>query len=77
MSFFFAEAKEEIDFDKGYEFLDKELQKVVREATSSESRVDKLVRVWRKSGKQAWVYIHIDVQSQYDSGFSKRMFTYN
>ena len=28
MSFFFPQAKEEIDFDKGYEFLDKELQKV-------------------------------------------------
>jgi len=77
MSFFFAQANEDIDFDKGYEFLDKELQKVVREATSTEGRVDKLVRVWRQSGQQAWVYIHIDVQSQYDSQFAKRMFTYN
>ena len=77
MTFFFPKAFEEIDFGKGYEFLDKELQKVLREATSTESRVDKLVKVWRKTGEEAWVYIHIDVQSQYETDFAKRMFIYN
>ncbi|MGB0383598.1 MAG: hypothetical protein ACPGWR_02130 [Ardenticatenaceae bacterium] len=77
MTFFFPKAASEIDWSRGYEFLDKELQKVVREATSTEGRVDKLVKVWRKTGQQAWVYIHIDIQSQYETGFGKRMFMYN
>ncbi len=63
MTFFFPKAAQEIDWSKGYEFLDKEFQKVVREASSKQGRVDKLVKVWRKTGEQAWVYIHIDVQS--------------
>ena len=77
MTFFFPKAAQEIDWTKGYEFLDKEFQKVVREASSKQGRVDKLVKVWRKTGEQAWVYIHIDVQSQYEMDFAKRMFIYN
>lgn len=33
--------------------------------------MDKLVRVWLKSGNDIWVVIHIDVQSQTEDDFAK------
>ena len=77
MAFFFPVAHGEIDWGKGYEFLDKELQQIVREAEVGKRLVDKLVKVWTTFGDEIWVLIHIEVQSQYESGFEQRMFTYH
>ncbi len=74
--FFFPEVHADINWSKGYTFLDKELQKVVRQATITERNVDKLVQVYRKSGEETWVLIHVDVQSQHETDFSKRMYVY-
>jgi hypothetical protein len=63
--------------DDPYDFLDKELQQVVRDAEIGIRRVDKLVRVWLKNGNEAWVMIHIEIQGRQDKDFPKRMFVYN
>src|SRR5262249_41727596 len=39
--------------------------------------VDKLVKVWRKSGREVWVLIHVEVQTQRDRTFGRRMLQYN
>ena len=57
--------------------MDKELEKVIRQAAVTEQYVDKLVKVHRKSGDETWVLLHIDVQSQHETEFSTRMFEYN
>jgi len=49
MLFFFPEAHEAIDWTKGYAFLDKELQQVVRDAETGARHVDKLVQVTKKA----------------------------
>lgn len=78
MQFFFPVAYEGIDWQRGYTFLDKELQKVVRDAETKRRQVDKLVQVYEKEGgAEAWVLIHIEVQSQTSQAFSQRMFIYN
>lgn len=77
MAFFFPQIQAEIDWSKGYEFLDKELQKVVRRAKTGRGYVDKLVKVWRKDGREEWLLIHIEVQSQVEEGFTERMYIYN
>lgn len=77
MSFFFPYAYQDIDWTKGYEFLDKELQQVVRDAELGKRLVDKLVKVWRKDGKETWVLIHIEIQGQRKSNFNLRMYVYN
>ena len=46
IAFFFVEAHHEIDWSRGYEFLDKEFQQIVREAEIGKRFVDKLVKVW-------------------------------
>jgi hypothetical protein len=77
MRFFFPNIEEEIDWDRGYEFLDQEFQQVVREAETGKAYTDKLVKVWRRSGTEIWVLVHIEVQSQAQEEFAERMFIYN
>lgn len=77
LSFFFPQAHADIDWSRPYEFLDKELQKVVREANLGRRTVDKLVKVWLINGLEVWVLIHIEVQGQQDETFPKRMYMYN
>lgn len=77
MAFLFPEIHTDIDWTKGYEFLDKELAKVVRQALVTEQHVDKLVKVYRLSGEETWVMLHIDVQSQHETDFEIRMYQYN
>jgi len=77
VAFFFPDAHADIDWSRGYEFLDKELQQVARDAELGRRLVDKLARVWRSGGDEAWVLIHIEVQGQVDAGFARRMYVYN
>ncbi len=77
MHFFFPEIAEDIDWDKGYEFRDKELQQVVRDAEIGKRHADKLVKVWSHDEKPFYVMIHIEVQSDRDSNFARRMYVYN
>jgi hypothetical protein len=77
MALFFPEAHAGIDWSQGYTFLDKELQKVVRDAELGRRLADKLVRVRGQDGQDDWVLVHIEVQGQPESDFAKRMYVYN
>ena len=77
IAFFFPRIYDDVDWSRGHEFLDKELQKIVRDSQTGRKRVDKLVKVWRKNGEEAWIGIHIEVQGQYEQDFARRMFQYN
>lgn len=77
MGFFFPRIEEEIDWERGYEFLDQEFQQVVREAETGKAYTDKLVKVWRLNGTEVWVLVHIEVQSQAQEEFAERMYIYN
>jgi len=77
MAFFFPQAYDDIDWSRGHVFLDKELQQVTPDAALGQRRVDKLVQVWRKGGDEAWVLVHVEVQSQEETGFAERMYVYN
>ncbi|MGH9849875.1 MAG: hypothetical protein ACREBD_08455 [Blastocatellia bacterium] len=77
MSFFFSTAHAAIDWERGLEFLDKELQKITADAAVGKRFVDKLVKVWLKSGEELWVLIHVEVQGTREEGFELRIFVYN
>jgi hypothetical protein len=77
LALFFPHIHADIDWSRGYEFLDKELQKIVPKTGRGRLYVDKLVKVWRKNGREAWVLIHVEVQAQREAGFPKRMYRYN
>ncbi len=77
MEFFFPQAHAQIDWSRGFEFLDKELQKITADAAIGRRFVDKLVKVWLKSGEELWVLIHIEVQGGRETGFESRLFVYH
>ncbi len=77
MAFYFPRAHRQIAWDRGFEFLDKELQKITRDAEQGRRTVDKLVRVHLKRGGELWVMVHIEVQGQRDPAFDKRVFVCN
>jgi len=77
LAFFFPDAHTAIDWAKGHVFLDKELQKVVRDAELGKRLVDKLVKVYTREGVETWVLVHIEVQGQEDADFARRMYVYN
>jgi hypothetical protein len=77
LEFAFPDLHTLIDWSRGYESLDKELQQVLRDAELGKRIADKLFRVWLQDGEEAWVLIHVEVQSQEESGFAERMYVYN
>lgn len=77
MAFFFPEAHGDIDWSHRPEMLDKELQQITPESEQGRRVVDKLVKVWRTNGQDEWVLVHIEVQSQPDTDFARRMYVYN
>jgi hypothetical protein len=77
LQFFFPQVYAEVDFDKGFQFLDKELERIVKKSLLKKRFADKLVKVFLKDGSQKWILIHIEVQGFYDVSFEKRMYIYN
>jgi hypothetical protein len=77
LQFFFPPVHAGVDWSHEPAFLDKELQKIVPDAEAGRGTVDKLVRVWARDGAEKWVFVHIEVQSQNDSDFARRMYVYN
>jgi hypothetical protein len=77
MLFFFPQVHSQIDWSRGFEFLDQELQQVVRDAELGKRLVDKLVKVYRRTGEEIWVLVHIEIQAQEEGKFPERMFVYN
>lgn len=77
LAFFFPEIQAEIDWPRGYEFLDQELQQLMRESEVGKQFVDKLIKVWLNDGNETWLLVHLEIQSQVDTSFAKRMFSYH
>ena len=77
IEFFFPIAAAGINWKQGYTFLGKELQQVVRDAKFGQRFVDKLVQVWQSDGQEKWVLIHLEVQSNEETDFAKRMYVYH
>ncbi len=77
--FFFKEEANIFDLEKGFQFLDKELDQLFpaeNEELSHPRFVDKLVKVFTKEGRDEWFLVHVEIQGYNDPDFAKRMFTY-
>ncbi|HIJ84114.1 MAG: Cytosolic protein [Magnetococcales bacterium] len=76
LAFFLPVAHDGIDWERGFEFLDKELSRITREANIGDRRMDKLVKVWRRDGIELWVLIHIEIQGGRKPNFAEGMYVY-
>ena len=74
--FYFPLVHALIDWSRGYEFLDKELQQLAPESAIGTRTVDKLVKVFWRTGDERWILVHIEVQSQSEGEFPRRMYVY-
>ena len=63
--------------EHSHEFLEKELQQVMRDDEIGDRKADKLVKVWLLDGSETWLLIHLEIQSQYQATFTERMYVYN
>ncbi|XGA79754.1 hypothetical protein OR573_14940 [Halomonas sp. CH40] len=72
----FPPIHEQVDWSKGYSFLDKELQQITPDANSGRRYADKLIKVYANDGSETWVLIHVEVQGEPEDTFAERMYTY-
>ena len=77
LAFFFPQIYKDINFSRGFEFLDKELQKILKRSEVGKKIVDKLVKVYLNDGSEKWLLIHIEVQGYQEKNFSERIYIYN
>ncbi|MEP7340076.1 MAG: hypothetical protein ABI977_20225, partial [Acidobacteriota bacterium] len=77
VAFFFPQAHAQIDWSRGVEFLDKELQKIMADAAIGRRLADKLAKVYLLSGEELWVLVHLEVQGQRQKLFERRMYIYS
>src|SRR5262245_52466335 len=74
---FFPQAYTDIDWTRDYQFLDTELQQIAPENAAGKLTVDKLVHFWLREGSDAWILVHIEIQSQDVVDFAQRMWQYH
>ncbi|MEA5619015.1 transposase [Cronbergia sp. UHCC 0137] len=73
----FPEVYQDINWEKGYETLDTELQELIRDSETGRRLADKLLKVTLRNGENALVLIHIEIQGQEQADFAERMYIYN
>ena len=73
----FPAVEAQIDWSRETVFLDKELQALERDADAGRQYVDKLVRVFQRTGGEAWILVHVEIQSQPDPRLAERMCQYH
>ena len=78
LAFFFPAAFSRIDWTAGFNFLERELRAITRRSERGRHKtVDVLAKVRRLEGGEAWVYAHVEVQSQHDAELPERVFVYH
>ncbi len=77
MQFFFPALADKIDWQAGFEVLDKELQAITTDAIIGKRLVDMLFKVRSIEGQDCVVLLHLDIQGAYEANFAERMYIYN
>ncbi len=77
LKLFFPDVHADIDWERGFEVLDKELQQIAPDAEIGRRYVDKLIKVWLRDGAEQWVLIHVEVQMSQEVNFGWRIYVYN
>jgi hypothetical protein len=62
MEFFYPDLAQFIDWTKGYEFMDKELQALTTDGLIGKKYVDKLVKIYSHTGQAGMVLLHTEIQ---------------
>lgn len=76
--FFFKDAGVVFDFERGFDFMDKELAELFPdlEKKGGNRFVDMLVKTYLKTGAEEYILVHIEIQDGAIKNFPQRMFQY-
>ncbi|MEO6686413.1 MAG: hypothetical protein ABIN24_10620 [Dyadobacter sp.] len=76
--FFFKNADIVFDFERGFDFMDKELAELFPdlEKRGGNRFVDMLVKTYLKTGAEEYILVHIEIQDGAVKNFPQRMFQY-
>lgn len=74
--FFLPAFHEQVDFSRPIEFIQQELFKEIIVDRTGRKMADQIAKVYLKSGKEQWVLVHTEVQSEDGDDFPLRMFEY-
>jgi hypothetical protein len=66
-----------IDWEQPWSSLDKEFHAITKDGLIGKRLVDKLFKVYLKTGEEQWVLIHLEIQGELEALFPKRMFIYS
>ncbi len=77
LEFFLPGLLLEVDLSKAPEFLEQELLTIMPKQTAKgRMSLDKLLKFWTKDGLHKHIFVHIEVQSSREAGFTERTFKY-
>ncbi len=78
LRFFYQDADQIFDFEKGIEFLDKQLQLIIpeRERSKGDREADLLAKVYLKDGTERWIICNVEIEASSSVNFSFRLFQY-
>ena len=76
LRFFVPQLYADVDFSRGVEFLNIEMEQLSQRSIGGAKFADKLAKVYLKDGTEQWILVHIEVQGDADEEFSLRMFRY-
>lgn len=75
LALLFPDIHAEVDWSKGYSFLNNELEQITKDAKTGRRYADKLVKVYYQNGTEEWLLIHVEIQGDPQPDFAERMFT--
>ncbi|MBO0588617.1 Rpn family recombination-promoting nuclease/putative transposase [Sporosarcina sp. E16_8] len=74
--FFAPTLHAQVDFSKAPDFLQQELFQEIMDEKKGRRMADQLVKVYLVDGEEKWILVHVEVQSDNEKDFAKRMFQY-
>ena len=73
----FPDIADLIDWEAGFDFMDKDLEEIMRDAELGRQHVDKLVKVHLRDGADQLILFHIEIASQEYVDLARTMYQYN
>lgn len=79
LRFVYPDAEEILDFEKGIEFMDKELHAIIpdRERKKDKRVADLLAKLYLKDGTEKWILLNVEIEGSNDPEFAFRLYQYN
>ena len=77
MELCFPALAQEVDWTREIQFLEQELKRISRRASTGDRCVDKLAKLWLHDGREHRILLHLELQAQQRVAYEEHVFEYN